>query len=172
MDFLRRIASENGPDLSLFLISAVILLTIIVLVQWRSARLVQRRWMDLMKGVSGANLEHILSEHLTERRRLEASVGDLDQRVSVHEKKMASCLRYIGVVRYDAFDDVGATQSWSMAFFDEDGNGAVITCLYGRHDCRVYSKVLERGKSDRSLTGEEQSAIEAAGRGGRTVIRA
>lgn len=125
-----------------------------------------------MRGSNGQSLEALLKEHLDERRRLQGAVSTLEQRTNVLDKKMSASLRYVGMVRYDAFEDVGATQSWSMAFYDEQGNGAVISCLYGRTDCRVYSKVLEGGKADRSLTGEEQAAIEAAGRGGRSVVRA
>ncbi len=172
MDTLTRLISDNNALVTLALLSAVLVLAIMVTVLMRRLNSVTKKWADLMRGQSGEGLDGILNEHLVERRRLETAVAALETRANVSEKKMASTIRYIGVVRYDAFADVGGTQSWSMAFYDETGNGAVISCLYGRTDCRVYSKVLEGGKADRSLTGEEQAAIEAAARGGRSVVRA
>lgn len=75
---------------------------------------------------------------------------------------MESAKRYLAVVRYDAFDDVGGEQSFAFAMYDERGDGAVITSQVGRADCRVYAKQLKRGEADRELSREERSAIEQA----------
>ncbi len=75
---------------------------------------------------------------------------------------MESAKRYVGLVRYDAFSDVGGQQSFALAVYDERGDGFVISSLVGRSDCRVFSKSISRGKADRELTAEEQKAVEEA----------
>ncbi|MBL8059741.1 MAG: DUF4446 family protein [Chthonomonas sp.] len=172
MEPLLRLVTSHSATITLALLLAVVVLGISVAYQTVRLNRVSRNWRDLMRGAKGTNLEDVLAEHLAERRVLREAVAALEQRSEVLEKKMMSSLRYVGMVRYDAYDDVGATQSWSMALYDERGNGAVVSCLYGRNDCRVYSKLLDGGKADRNLTGEEQAAIEAAARGNRTVVRA
>lgn len=172
METLSRLLNENAALVHLVGLSGILALSLIVTLQGLRLRQMRQQWKDLLTGSTGASLEAQLAEHLTERRRLQASVDALEQKAQTLEKKTSASVRYIGMVRYDAFADVGATQSWSLAFYDEQGNGAVISCLYGRTDCRVYSKILEGGKADRNLTGEEQAAIEAAARGNRTVVRA
>ncbi|MFX8743303.1 DUF4446 family protein, partial [Acinetobacter baumannii] len=75
---------------------------------------------------------------------------------------MRQSKRFVGVVRYNAFDDVGADQSFSLALYDDEGNGAVLTSQIGREVCRVFGKQIHAGKSDYPLSAEEQRAIEAA----------
>ncbi len=69
--------------------------------------------------------------------------------------------RNLGVVRYDAFDDMGGRMSFSLALLDDHGNGVVITSINGRQDTRVYAKAV-RGGASHNLSVEEQAAIERA----------
>jgi hypothetical protein len=65
-------------------------------------------------------------------------------------------------VRYDAFEDVGGAQSFALALYDDQGNGAVMNGIVGRTDCRVYCKPLVAGRSPHNLSQEESRAISEA----------
>ncbi|MBW3591809.1 MAG: DUF4446 family protein [Actinobacteria bacterium] len=67
--------------------------------------------------------------------------------------------RNLGVVRYDAFDDMGGRMSFSAAFLDDHGNGLVITSINARAESRAYAKAIRGGDSDHNLSTEEQAAI-------------
>ncbi|MEX2587727.1 MAG: DUF4446 family protein [Actinomycetota bacterium] len=67
--------------------------------------------------------------------------------------------RNLGVVRYDAFDDMGGRMSFSAAFLDDHGNGLVITSINARAESRAYAKTIRGGTSDHNLSTEEQAAI-------------
>jgi hypothetical protein len=69
------------------------------------------------------------------------------------------CLKKVGIVRYNAFDDVGGEQSFAVALLDSDANGVVISGLYGRQDSRVYAKAIYKGQGERPLSDEEQQAL-------------
>jgi hypothetical protein len=73
-------------------------------------------------------------------------------------------LRHIGVVRYDAFQDMGGRMSFSAALYDDNGDGIVISSINGRTETRTYAKSLIDLRSDHTLSPEEQQAIEAARR--------
>lgn len=75
---------------------------------------------------------------------------------------MSTSKRHLGLVRFDAFEDVGGSQSFALALYDDHGNGAVLNGLIGRTDCRVYCKPLVSGRSDRTLSQEESRAVEEA----------
>ena len=75
---------------------------------------------------------------------------------------MESSKRFLGLVRYDAFEDMGGAQSFALAIFDENGDGTVVTSQVGRSDCRVYAKELNGGRAERELSAEEKEAIDAA----------
>ncbi len=70
-------------------------------------------------------------------------------RVDMLEEKMDGSKRHLGIVRYDAFDDVGGAQSFALALYDDRGDGVVVSSLVGRADCRVYGKPLRSGRSTR-----------------------
>ena len=71
-------------------------------------------------------------------------------------------LRHVGVVRYDAFGDMGGRLSFSAALFDDEGNGLVISSINGRSETRTYAKPLVDLRSDHSLSPEEEDAIRLA----------
>jgi hypothetical protein len=71
-------------------------------------------------------------------------------------------VRNVGLVRYDAFEDVGGRLSFSCALLDDRGTGVVMTSINGRHDTRVYAKPVSKGHSPYSLSIEEEEAIRKA----------
>ena len=71
-------------------------------------------------------------------------------------------LRHVGVVRYDAFGDMGGRLSFSAALFDDEGNGLVISSINGRSETRTYAKPLVDLSSDHTLSPEEEDAIRLA----------
>jgi len=77
-------------------------------------------------------------------------------------RELAGALRNVAVVRYDAFGDMGGRLSFSAALLDEAGDGVVISSIHARGESRTYAKGLVGGKSDTTLTPEEQQALAAA----------
>lgn len=158
--------------------TTILILLILVAVQfvflWRmsqDAKRTRAKWQALLEGTSGQNLEAVLYDHLRERLELESFVKESENRISVLEDKMTTSKRHIGLVRYDAFEDVGGSQSFALAIYDDQGNGAIINSLVGRADCRVYCKPLINGRSDRNLSQEEVRAMhDAQDRNPRPVI--
>lgn len=122
----------------------------------------ERRWGALLRGTSGGTLEDLLQEHLIGRVRLEAEVESLNARAKRLEVDGQSAKRHVGLVRFDAFDEVGGEQSFALAVMDDRGDGMVVTSIVGRESCRVYAKSLVGGRSERELSGEERRAVRQA----------
>ena len=76
----------------------------------------------------------------------------------------ARALRHVGVVRYDAFGDMGGRLSFSAALYDDNGDGMVISAINGRSETRSYAKALVDLRSDQRLSPEEEDAIAQARR--------
>jgi hypothetical protein len=64
-----------------------------------------------------------------------------------------------GVVRYQAFPNVGGDQSFSVAMVDAQGNGVIFSGLHGRDTTRVYAKPLSEWRTSYGLGAEEQEAL-------------
>ncbi len=121
-----------------------------------------RKWRALLSSGDGARIEDLLEAHASERGHLEKRVRDLEARVTEMEERARTAKRHLGLVRYDAFEDVGGSQSFALAVYDENGDGAILTSIVGRADCRVYAKPLVKMQSERKLSQEEQRAINDA----------
>jgi hypothetical protein len=91
--------------------------------------------------------------------------GAINQLAS-NQKKLAdlaqASVRHVGVVRFDAFEDMGGRLSFSAALLDGKGDGVVITSINGRQDTRCYAKQVENWTSIHNLSDEERQAIREA----------
>lgn len=145
-----------------FLFLAILALFVAYLRLAKRVRTVDRLWSQLSDGIEAGNLEAILESQMKQNGKIESELSKIAERLTTAEAKLKKSKRYVGLVRYDAFGDVGGSQSFSLAVYDEDGDGAVITSQVGRSDCRVFGKQLQGGRTDVNLTVEEQQAIEIA----------
>jgi len=75
---------------------------------------------------------------------------------------VAQALRHVAVVRYDAFGDMGGRLSFSAAIVDDRGDGLVFSSIHARGESRTYAKGVVGGRSDATLTPEEQQALASA----------
>ncbi len=142
----------------------------VVLVAMRQRR-AEAKWRVLLSDTRGESLERLLYDHLRERIRMDEHIAQVDARLDSLEESIRGAIRNVGLVRYDAFPDVAGSQSFSLAVYDENGDGAILSSIVGRNSCRVYCKPLLSGRSERDLSQEEQRAIRTAREGGvRTIL--
>ncbi len=119
---------------------------------------------DLLRGVLEGQARQI--------QRLEAAVRSLAGTDRRQEGLIEGAVRRVGLVRYDAFEDVGGRLSFSCAMLDDHGNGVVLTSINGRQDTRVYAKPIVDGRSQYNLSIEEEEAIRQALAGPREAVTA
>jgi len=75
---------------------------------------------------------------------------------------LAHAVQGVGVVRFDAFEDMGGHLSFSAALLDGRGDGVVLTSINGRRETRIYAKPVVAAQSQHNLSDEEQEAIRRA----------
>lgn len=141
--------------------AVTVLMGLCLVVALVGLRRMRSRYADLLRSSSGESLEDILQQYLQYAVDAKERADSADERLAQLLKQVQGCLQRSGIVRFDAFDTVSGKQSFSLALLDADGDGVVLTTLYGRDSCRVYGKQVRGGKAE-SLTQEEQQAIEAA----------
>ena len=93
---------------------------------------------------------------------LPEDVLGLRQEVAALRAEAAGAIRHLGIVRYDAFGDVGGRLSWSLALLDDGGNGVVMTAIHGRSEARSYAKSIAGWSCDQPMSPEEQEAVGSA----------
>jgi len=143
-----------------------IIAIVLLVVLWMRVRRLRGAQTVLLPDGSTGNLVDL---HATLRRDVQAvddAIRQLTTRVEelaeASEREIGKCLRVNGVVRYDAYGDMGGQQSWSIALLDASGTGSVMTCLHARDHARMYVKEISNGASDQRLSPEEVAAIAMA----------
>jgi len=102
------------------------------------------------------------AEHEQSLRQLRAEQVRLTAKLTEVDRLIATAVRHVGVVRYDAFREMGGKLSFSVAFLDDRGDGVVLTALNGRDGARAYAKAVADGRSTVPLSDEEKRALSIA----------
>lgn len=120
----------------------------------------------VLLGPNGEDLETMLTRSVAESQEALRQNEATSKQLRVLEETVHGCVQRVGLVRYDAYDDVSGLNSFSLAMLDERDNGTVISGLVSRGDGRCYAKTVVGGQSEQSLSDEEREAIALAQSGG------
>lgn len=94
---------------------------------------------------------------------LEADVHELSERVEDVSGKLVSSYQKIGLVKYDAFKEIGGKLSFVLVLLTEEDNGFIINSMHSsREGCFTYAKEVVNGEAFVILSEEEQQALEEA----------
>jgi|RhiMetdeSRZDD1v2_1073273.scaffolds.fasta_scaffold1876490_1 uncharacterized protein DUF4446 len=143
------------PLLTSLLALNVALAGLLVVVMFRVRTLAAR-----VAAISGET--EILERLRTVERATEGVVRQMDQivqRIDLTKGQLPQCLQKVGLVRYDAFKEMGGQLSFSVALLDGKRDGVVFSILNDRGGARAYAKPVTGGTSSFTLSTEEQQAI-------------
>ncbi len=143
------------------LILVILSLVAAVVATARTARL-KKRYKTLIQGETGQNLEQLITANHEQVAQLERELERFKRVVENHERRLQVTMTTAQVIRYNAFGENGNDLSFSLALLNEQGDGAVLSSIFGREESRVYAKPVEGGNSTYTLTDEEKKVIETA----------
>lgn len=127
-----------------------------------SAATVRRRYLRVFGDDKPENVEQLIAGL---RERLDASVDHFETfgaRLDTLDRKASQSINRIGLVRFNPFQDTGSDQSFSAAFLNDNGDGLILTSLWGRDEVRLYAKPVDKNESRYVLSQEEKQALDLA----------
>ena len=77
-------------------------------------------------------------------------------------KKLDKNFQKVGIVKYDAFNEMGGKLSFALAMLDSKNNGWIINAMHSREGCYSYIKEIVKGESYVELAEEEAEALDKA----------
>lgn len=150
---------------NIIIISIVInfVLLIAFLVTVAKVSKLNKKYKEFMQKLgNGKNIEEDLENYMYRVDRVEKQNGEINGIIKGMNKNLEKCVQKIGIVRYNAFKDVGSDLSFTLAMLDENNDGVVLNGIYSREMSNIYAKPVEKGKSTYTLSEEEQEAIKKA----------
>jgi hypothetical protein len=154
--------SENA--LILLTISLVLAVTalIVVIMLVREVRKLRRPFRNMAQLYESSGGEKALSELLKgvdeNRAFLQEHAEELKKVYAMLDKDLSN----LGLVKYNAFEDIGGNQSYSLCLLTREKNGFILTNLVGRNSTRGYALEVTGGIPSRKLSDEEQEALDTA----------
>ena len=160
-----KLFNEFGIDIGyvvLGMAGVILLMFIMLIVTMAKNSSTRKKYKKFMAGENGKNLEKAILDKFSTVDVLEADVHELSERVEDVSGKLVSSYQKIGLVKYDAFKQMGGQLSYSLALLDEGNNGFIINSVHSTDGCYSYTKEIKNGECEISLGEEEQQALSIA----------
>lgn len=154
--------STLGTVLTLILIAMVAFLLIATINLTLSVHRLHKKYKQFMRGSDGLSLEKMFTNKFKILDRLESQISMDHQVLNLIRNTQAKTLTKYGIVKYDAFDDVGGKMSFALASLDKSNSGYILNAIHSRDNCFLYLKEIVKGESYIMLSDEEIQALKIA----------
>lgn len=162
MDIFEKIGIDAGYVI-LGILGVQLILLILFLILFIQHSKMNRNYNSFMQGENGKNLEDSILKKFSEIDQLKESNNKISDRVKNNETALQSSFQKVGLVKYDAFKEMGGKLSFSICLLDNNDNGFLITSMHStREGCYTYLKEIIKGESYVVLAEEERRALEQA----------
>lgn len=144
-------------------LTALVLSTIIVLIIFiiKTSKL-KKKYESFMTDSDGKSIENIIKENIKDVKEIKSLTEKNSKAVKDIYEKLEVTYCKVGMIKYDAFHEMGGKLSFSLAMLDMKNNGFIINAMHTREGCYTYIKEIVDGNSIIVLSGEEQEALNRA----------
>ena len=159
-DFLEFLKTDNFLIFS-FLLN-IILVILVLFCVFKILKINKEYLLFVNKIGNGNDLDKLLNKYLKDVNDIKKDNAEIKAYYTKLNNDVNSCIQKIGLVRYNAFKDVGSDLSFAIALLDNNNNGVVFNGLYGSESSNIYAKPIKNGESTYQLSNEEKYALEIA----------
>ena len=139
------------------LILFVVLFILYVNVTMKYNRL-KNSYATFMKGKDGKSLEQSLKDKFEEAEAVLKFTKQNRTEIRELNRKLETNYQKVGIVKYDAFNEMGGKLSFALAMLDGNDSGWIINAMHSREGCYTYVKEIVKGESYVELAEEEAEA--------------
>lgn len=143
----------------LVVVLILLILTIVNIVQMKKLK---KNYNIFMSGKNAKSLEDTIIKRLDQVDTLISSNAANEKNIKILFKNIQQSYQKMGLIKYDAFNEMGGKLSFSLAMLDVKNNGYIINAMHTREGCYTYIKEIVDGNSIIVLSAEEQEALNRA----------
>ena len=140
---------------------AIILLILIIVNMAQTSKL-KKKYNKFMSGKNAKSLEDTLIKRLDQVDSLMEANNANEKSIKKLFANMKFTFQKFGLVKYDAFNEMGGKLSFSLALLNQTNDGFVLNAVHSREGCYTYIKEIVDGNSIIVLSEEEQEALKMA----------
>ena len=156
------IINDYAAYIILGMAGLILILLILVIINIVQNRKLKQKYNKFMMGKDCKSLEDNLIRRVSEIEELMASNEKNQKNIERIFRNLNSTFQKIGMVKYDAFHEMGGKLSFSLALLNKENDGFIINAMHGREGCYTYIKEIIKGNSVIPLSEEEKEALDMA----------
>ena len=158
------ILNSLGLDPGIILVLMILMVFVLLYLVRVSMKLTRflKRYRIFMRGKDAVSLEKAFAQKFLEVDKLMELSKNQALEIGRIKEVLTRTTNKIGIVKYDAFPDVGGKLSFALAMLDESNSGFVLNAIHSREGCYTYVKEIVKGESYIVLGQEEKDALRQA----------
>lgn len=139
-----------------------IILFVLVIAAYSKLKKLSEKYEEFMKGKSMESMEEIILKRFNEIDKMLENTEKNVKAIKILYENIKLTVQKIGIVKYDAFNEMGGKLSFALVMLDGNNTGFVINAMHSREGCYTYIKEIINGESYIPLGAEEKQALDQA----------
>ena len=160
-DLFSKVGIDLGVVVLLLIVLIIVMMIMTVSMSLRLSRLNQK-YRSFMKGKDAQSLEKLFHQRFKEIDKLNKQNELTKKNLADLKKIQGMTLNKYGIVKYDAFHEMGGELSFAITMLDENNTGWILNIMHSRQGCYAYVKDIVKGESTIQLAEEERESLEKA----------
>ena len=115
-----------------------------------------------MKGKNAENLDGAIRESFKQIEKINVEHQKTMIKVEESVHRINSVFQKLGIVKYNAFKEMGGNLSFALCMLDSENTGFILNTMHGREGSYTYIKEIIKGEAYATLGEEEKEALEKA----------
>ena len=155
----------SGLDYSYLFIGLAgisLVLLILVIIQMIQIGNLKKKYKKFMGGKDVKSLEDKLKTIVEDNKYIIELSTENKKNIKEINKEMEISFNKVGIVKYDAFNQMGGKLSFCLALLNEKDNGFIMNSVHSSEGCYTYIKEIKAGICNIDLGNEEKQALSEA----------
>lgn len=158
--------SDIGLSTDIILLGSVVAILIlfilcIILIGKNSS--LKKKYSSFMQDSEGKSLEEAFKKKFENMDYINEKLSEIDTRLNGIDDNLLKTYQKVGIVKYDAFKEVGGTLSFVLTLLTKENDGFIMNSMHSNKEgCYIYIKEVKAGEVFVTLSEEESQSLEQA----------
>lgn len=135
---------------------------IILMVFGSKLKKVKKTYEKFMRGKNAKSMENEIIGIFEDINFLKISDEKSSSDIKSIKENLTKAYQKVGIVKYDAFREMGGKLSFSIALLNDMNTGFIINSVHSSEGCYTYTKEIVGGEAFLTLGEEEKEALDKA----------
>ena len=158
--------SDYGLSVDVILLgalAAILILLILCLILIGKNSSLRKRYDEFMRDSDGKSLEEAFQKKFANMDYINGKIKEVDEHLAIIDENLLKTYQKVGVVKYDAFKEVGGTLSFVLTLLTKENDGLIMNSMHSNKEgCYIYIKEVKSGEVFVTLSEEERQSLEQA----------